>query len=192
MNESGNKKRSADENCGCVPVDGPIRVAVITLSDTRSRDNDRSGDRIVDLLKSAGHQLVQRELIRDEPQQLIELLDAIIAQGDAQAVVTTGGTGLAARDQTIDAIQRILDAELPGFGEHFRRLSIDEIGRSAMLSRATAGRIGRTMIFCLPGSTGAVQTGVQQCILPILRHTVGLVWDDAKSESDRKDISSRR
>lgn len=165
-----------NDSCGCEPTTEPIRIGVITLSDTRTLDNDRSGQAIVDLITSAGHRVGGREIIRDEREPLERLLRKWTSgSGQMQAIITTGGTGLAPRDQTIDVVATWLDAELPGFGEHFRRLSFDEIGPSAMLSRAIAGRIGGTMIFCLPGSTGGVRTGVTECILPILPHSVGLL-----------------
>jgi len=154
-------------------------LAVLTLSDSRTPDSDKSGDRVVQLAAEAGHEIVRRELIRDDRRPLEDLLRLWTGDGDqaagVDAIVTTGGTGLAVRDQTVDVVRDWIDVELPGFGEHFRSVSIEEIGPTAMLSRAVAGRIGRTMIFCLPGSTGAVTTGMTRCVLPILRHAVGLV-----------------
>lgn len=165
-----------DTKCGCDPITGPIQIAVITLSDTRTMEDDRSGQAVVDLVTAAGHQVCQREIIRDECEPLEALLRQwTSAKAGVDAIITTGGTGLAIRDQTIDVVSRWLDAELPGFGEHFRRLSFDEIGAPAMLSRAVAGRVGQTMVFCLPGSTGGVRTGVSKCVLPILPHSVGLL-----------------
>ncbi|MEM9645908.1 MAG: MogA/MoaB family molybdenum cofactor biosynthesis protein [Planctomycetota bacterium] len=172
-----------ENRCGCEPQAAPVRLGVITLSDTRTIETDRSGDQACELLRDSGHEIVERELIPDEPEKLIELIRRWVAEGRIDVIVTTGGTGIAARDQTIDAIEKLLDAELPGFGEHFRRLSFDEIGPSAMLSRALAGRWGKTAIFCLPGSTGAVRTGVSQCVLPILPHVVGLLAPTQEQKS---------
>ena len=163
------------ETCVCRSYGQQIRIALVTLSDTRTLETDNSGDKIEQLIGDSGNLLARRDLIKDEPQPLRTLIAQIAQNPQIDAIVTTGGTGIAPRDQTIDVVRQLLDAELPGFGEHFRRLSMDEIGPQAMLSRAIAGRIGSTLIFCLPGSTGAVTTGMTQCVLPILPHAVGLM-----------------
>lgn len=163
-----------DSQCGCEPQLEPVKIAIITLSDTRALQNDRSGDRIVSLAEEKGHQIVRREIIQDERKPLESLLKEFVDSSGVQAVITTGGTGIAPRDQTVDVVAALLDVELPGFGEYFRALSIEEIGPKAILSRAIAGRIKTTLVFCLPGSTGAVTTGMSQCVLPILPHAVAL------------------
>lgn len=155
-----------------------LRVAVITLSDTRTFADDRSGDRVVELFRSEKHKVVVREIMTDDAEPLITRLKSLCEMPDLDAIVTTGGTGIAPRDLAIDAIESLLEVRLPGFGEYFRALSIAEIGPKAMLSRATAGRVGQTVVFALPGSTGAVTTGMTRCVLPIIRHAVTLVQRD--------------
>ncbi len=150
-----------------------VRCAVITCSDTRTLDDDASGDLIAELLTSAGHEVVSRQLV-------IEHTDAIklaFAAGrlDSDAVIITGGTGLAPRDRTPDVIEPLLDRTLPGFGELFRMLSFKEVGTAAMLSRALAGVRDRSVVFVLPGSPKAVRLAMESLILPELRHVVGQV-----------------
>lgn len=165
------------EPCRCPEVDprATLRVAVLTLSDTRTLADDRSGDRIVELFQGEGHEVAVREILTDDAEPLIARIGSLCQMPDLDAIVTTGGTGIAPRDLAIDAIESLLEVRLPGFGEHFRALSVAEIGPKAMLSRATAGRIGRIVLFALPGSTGAVTTGMTHCVLPIIRHAVSLV-----------------
>ncbi|WP_052035046.1 MogA/MoaB family molybdenum cofactor biosynthesis protein [Rhodopirellula europaea] len=165
-----------DTQCGCPDVDPAhaVRVAVITLSDTRGKAEDRSGDRIVSLLEEAGHAVAKRMILNDDSEPLAKLLSELAEDDSLDAVITTGGTGIAPRDMAVDVIESMLDVTLPGFGEHFRAISIAEIGPKAMLSRATAGRMKSKVVFALPGSTGAVTTGMNQCVLPILRHAVSL------------------
>jgi molybdenum cofactor biosynthesis protein B len=152
-----------------------LRVAVITLSDTRSLADDRSGDRIASLLVEAGHIITERIVMSDDAEPLREKLSSLTARDDLDAIISTGGTGIAPRDFAVDVIEELLDVHLPGFGEYFRAISIAEIGPKAMLSRATAGRIGRIVVFALPGSTGAVSTAMTHCVLPIIRHACALV-----------------
>ncbi|PHQ33060.1 MogA/MoaB family molybdenum cofactor biosynthesis protein [Rhodopirellula bahusiensis] len=171
MNQS-----NPDAQCGCPDVDPsqPVRVAVITLSDTRGKAEDRSGDRIASLLGEAGHSITKRLILKDDSEPLAKCLGELAEDDSVDAIITTGGTGIAPRDMAVDVIESMLDVMLPGFGEHFRAISIAEIGPKAMLSRATAGRVKSTVVFALPGSTGAVTTGMNQCVLPILRHAVSL------------------
>ncbi|SMP77967.1 molybdopterin adenylyltransferase [Neorhodopirellula lusitana] len=163
-------------HCGCPEVDGQVslQVAVITLSDTRTLDDDRSGNRIAELLTAGQHEVAVREIMTDDAEPLRERMLQLAETPNLDAIITTGGTGIAPRDLAIDVIETLLDVELPGFGEHFRAISIAEIGPKAMLSRATAGRMGRVAVFALPGSTGAVTTGMTQCVLPIIRHATAL------------------
>jgi molybdopterin adenylyltransferase len=147
-----------------------FRAAVITVSDTRTRADDKSGDAAERLLVAAGHS-VTRAIVRDE-QALIR--DAILATHE-DVIVLTGGTGVAARDVTYEVVASMLDKTLDGFGEAFRRLSWDEIGPRAVLSRAIAGTRGKTMIVALPGSTKAVELGVSRVLLPIASHVIGLL-----------------
>ncbi|MCC9657417.1 MogA/MoaB family molybdenum cofactor biosynthesis protein [Rhodopirellula halodulae] len=162
--------------CGCPDVDAEkcVRVAVITLSDTRGKAEDRSGDRVASLLEEAGHVVANRFWLTDDLDGLKDCLRQLKSDETVESIVTTGGTGIAPRDLAIEAIESMLDVSLPGFGETFRSISYAEIGPKAMLSRATAGRMGTKVLFALPGSTGAVTTGMTQCVLPILRHAVSL------------------
>jgi len=164
------------ESCGCPDVDNAasVRVAVLTLSDSRTLQTDRSGDAVVAHLKDSGHIVAARELLADDAEPLQKQLAQWREDAKIEAIITTGGTGIAPRDMAIDVIEKCLDVELTGFGETFRRISYDEIGPKAMLSRATAGRMGRTVVFALPGSTGAVRTAMTECVLPILQHAVAL------------------
>lgn len=152
-----------------------VRCAVLTLSDTRTEDTDTSGARIRALLAEQAHDVVAYRILKDEPDELIAALRDLIARPDVDAVVTNGGTGIAPRDTTFEAIQAVLDKEIPGFGEMFRTLSYADIGSAAMLTRATAGVAGDTVIVSLPGSTGAVELGMTKLVLPELGHMLFLL-----------------
>lgn len=149
-----------------------IRCAVITVSDTRTWDTDTGGREIVNRLEGAGHQVVAREIIPDEPSQMRPLLESFRDRDDIDAVLLTGGTGLSGRDQTFETVTGLLTKVLPGYGELFRFLSYREIGPAAMLSRATGGLMGRTVLLTMPGSRAAVQLAMEQVILPELSHLV--------------------
>lgn len=151
-----------------------VTCGVVTVSDTRTRADDRSGALIVNLLETAGHRVAAREIVPDEPRQVAELLSRLAAEPAVQAILVTGGTGVAPRDQTPEAVEGLLTKPLPGFGELFRMLSFQEIGAAAMLSRAAAGLIDHTAVFLMPGSTGAVRLAVEQLVLPELAHLVHL------------------
>ena len=150
-----------------------IRCGVITISDTRTPDTDTSGAAIRDALEGAGHTVVRYALARDEPAEIVGLVRDLAGVG-CRAILTNGGTGIARRDSTFEAIDGLLQKRLPGFGELFRMLSYADIGPAAMLSRATAGTFGEALVFCLPGSTGAVRLAMEKLILPELPH---LVWE---------------
>ena len=134
----------------------PVRIAVLTVSDTRTLEDDRSGDRLVERLTSAGHELADRSIVRDDPEAIVGKLHAWIDDAGVDVILTTGGTGVTGRDITPEALARVWDKEIPGFGELFRFLSYQTIGTSTIQSRATAGVARGTYIFALPGSTGAV------------------------------------
>ncbi len=134
----------------------PVRIAVLTISDSRSASDDRSGDRLEQLLTEAGHILAARAIIRDEADLIVSRLHNWIDDPDVDAVITTGGTGLTGRDVTPEALRRLDGKEIPGFGELFRWLSYQAIGTSTIQSRACAVVARSTYIFALPGSTGAV------------------------------------
>ena len=149
------------------------RVGLVTLSDTRTADDDASGDRARDLLQAAGHAVVERTLLRDEPVQLAAVLDQWLYRDDLDAVLTIGGTGVSARDRSIGVVRERLALELPGFGELFRQLSYAEIGPAALLSRALGGVSGPpnpSALFALPGSVNAVSLAVEKLIIPTLPH----------------------
>lgn len=147
-----------------------VRCFVLTISDTRTPETDTSGDAIVLALKTAGHEVVGRQIVRDDPARV---RDAVKSQaGNAQVIVTTGGTGITARDSTYEAIASLLEKKLDGFGELFRMLSYEEIGSAAMLSRACAGTIGRSAVFSLPGSEAAVTLAMNKLIVPEMGHVV--------------------
>lgn len=150
-----------------------IRCGVITISDTRAPDTDTSGAAIRAALAGQGHEVARYAVVKDEPDQIVALVRELAA-GGCQAIFTNGGTGIARRDSTFEAIDGLLEKRLPGFGELFRMLSYQEIGPAAMLSRATAGLYGGTLIFCMPGSTGAVRLAMEKLILPELAH---LIWE---------------
>ena len=149
-----------------------VTVAVVTLSDSRSPANDRTGDTIVALLEAAGHSVAGRELVREDPPAIRAALEAALA-GPAQAVILNGGTGIAPRDSTPEIVAPLLERELPGFGELFRQLSFQEIGAAAMLSRALAGVAHGKLLFALPGSKAACRLALERLILPELGHLVG-------------------
>lgn len=152
-----------------------VRGAVLTLSDTRTEETDTSGARIRALLAEHDHEVVAYRILKDEPDELVAALRGLIARPDVDAVITNGGTGIAPRDTTFEAIQAVLDKEIPGFGEMFRTLSYADIGPAAMLTRATAGVAGGTVIVSLPGSTGAVELGMTKLVLPELGHMLFLL-----------------
>jgi molybdenum cofactor biosynthesis protein B len=137
----------------------PVRIAVLTISDTRSLTDDRSGATLVERLEGAGHVLAAREIVKDDVGTIVEQLAAWIDDPEIDCVITTGGTGVAGRDVTPEALAEVCEKEIPGFGELFRWLSFQSIGTSTVQSRATAGVARGTYIFALPGSTGAVKDG---------------------------------
>jgi len=150
-----------------------IQCAIITISDTRTPENDTSGLAIRTALAANGHAIAHYAIVKDEPAEIVALVRQL-EQSGCQVILTNGGTGIARRDSTFEAIDALLDKRLPGFGELFRMLSYADIGPAAMLSRATAGTVGGTLIFCMPGSTGAVQLALDKLIIPQLPH---LIWE---------------
>jgi molybdenum cofactor biosynthesis protein B len=147
-----------------------VRCFVLTISDTRTDDSDSSGRAIVELLEAAGHRVEKRGIVRDEPRDVRQRVEAQL--GAVDVIVTTGGTGITSRDSTYEAIDRLIEKRLEGFGELFRALSYQEIGSAAMLTRATAGVARRTAIFMLPGSEHAVRLAMTKLIVPELGHVV--------------------
>jgi len=147
-----------------------VPTAVITVSDTRTLETDTGGARVAELLGVDGHPVVSREIVADEPAEIAAALRAVLDRDDVAAVIFTGGTGVAPRDVTPDAIEPLLDRVVPGFGELFRLLSYDEIGSAALLSRSLAGLASGRVVFVLPGSRGAVQLAMEKLVLPELGH----------------------
>ena len=170
MGHQEHEQRAQDE------VPPSIRCGVITISDTRTPDTDSSGAAIRALLEAAGHTVTRYQIIKDEPEQIAGLVREL-SRGGCQVILTNGGTGIARRDSTFEAIDTLIEKRLPGFGELFRMLSYAEIGPAAMLSRATAGLIAGTLVFCMPGSTGAVRLAMEQLIIPQLPH---LIWETVR------------
>lgn len=152
-----------------------VGCAVVTVSDTRTDETDESGHYICQRLETAGHFVSSRQIVPDEPDVVCGHVKALCGQKDIQVVLLTGGTGLAPRDTTYEAIQGLLDKRLDGFGELFRMLSYEEFGAAAMLSRAVAGVHEGVAIFSMPGSRSAVRMAMQKLILPQLRHIAGLL-----------------
>lgn len=149
-----------------------VSCAVITVSDTRSPETDRSGQLIKQLLLDAGHLVGAYQIVKDQPTQIQAQLAMLASSTDLDAMICNGGTGIAPRDTTYDAIASLLEKTLPGFGEMFRWLSYQEIGSRAIASRAIAGVYHSKLVFSLPGSTNAVKLAVERLILPELAHLV--------------------
>lgn len=154
-----------------------VGCAVITVSDTRSPETDHSGHLIQAHLTAAGHSILAYHIVQDEPAPIRALLTQLATQPDLDAVICNGGTGIAPRDTTYEAIEQLLEKALPGFGEIFRFLSYQEIGSRAIASRATAGIYSGKLLFAVPGSTNAVRLAMQQLILPELVHLVRQLRD---------------
>jgi molybdenum cofactor biosynthesis protein B len=142
---------------------------VLTISDTRTAASDTSGDAISTALEAAGHVVAGRRIVHDDPDTVQRAVRAAV---DVDAVITTGGTGIAARDGTYEALSALFDKTIDGFGELFRFLSYEQVGSAAMMSRAVAGTMGRTAVFALPGAEQAVRLAMEKLILPEIGHVV--------------------
>jgi molybdenum cofactor biosynthesis protein B len=151
----------------------PLNAGVITVSDTRTAENDTSGDFVQKSFETAGHKVIKRTILRDDMLALRQLVSDWRDDPELDVIVTTGGTGLTQRDITPEAIEPLYSKPIPGFGELFRMLSYEDIGTSTIESRATAGVLDRCLVFCLPGSTGACRLGMEKIILPQLDRRVG-------------------
>ncbi|OAB35738.1 molybdenum cofactor biosynthesis protein [Paenibacillus macquariensis subsp. defensor] len=155
--------------------EGPATVScmIITVSDTRNKETDTSGQLMISLLQEAGYTIIQYVIVKDDYDDVRELIYKASMNQDIQAVLLSGGTGISPRDTTYEAVSSILDRKLPGFGEIFRFLSFTEdIGSAAIMSRATAGTVGTTAVFSMPGSKGAVKLALERIIIPELRHVI--------------------
>ena len=164
MSESVHKHRDAAPE--------KVRVAALTISDTRTPQTDTGGDTIEELVRGAGHEVVERDIVKDEAASIRVKLVDLLARPDVDAVITTGGTGISARDTTYEVVDRLLEKRLDGFGEIFRMLSYEEIGAAAFLSRAVAGAVGTKFLVCLPGSQAAVRLAVEKLLVPEISHVV--------------------
>jgi len=166
MSDSVNEHRLASEALGAIPV------AVLTVSDTRTRDNDESGKLIGALLLGKGHLVYLYDIVKDEPLAIAAFIDRLASEKKARVLLITGGTGMSRRDGTFEVLEKKITKTLPGFGELFRSLSFAEIGAAAMLSRATAGLVQDLAVFSMPGSVNAVRLAMEKLILPELAHLV--------------------
>jgi molybdenum cofactor biosynthesis protein B len=147
--------------------------AILVTSDSRTLETDETGKLATELIEAAGHTVTQREIKPNDPEEIKKWLKTAIT-GEAPVIITSGGTGIGGVDVTVDVARSLFDKELPGFGEHFRRLSYDEVGVAGLMSRATAGVAGKKLIFCLPGSRGAMRTALEEIILPGVGH---MLWE---------------
>jgi len=149
-----------------------VRLFVLTVSDTRTDATDTGGRAIADLATAAGHFVVARQIVPDEPARVAAMVREQAGRGLVDVIISTGGTGITRRDSTFEAIDALLEKRLPGFGELFRMLSFADIGPAAMLSRACAGTLGRVIVVALPGSEAAVRLAMTRLLLPELAHMV--------------------
>jgi molybdenum cofactor biosynthesis protein B len=146
----------------------PLKIAVLTISDSRTTADDKSGDYLCEALSRAGHQLAARSLVKDDVYQMRAVFSNWIADPAVEVVLSTGGTGVTGRDSTPEAIAPLFDKRIEGFGELFRQLSYEEVGASTIQSRCLAGMANGTLIFCLPGSSGACRTAWTRILEPQL------------------------
>mgnify|MGYP000106118915 CR=1 FL=1 len=151
-----------------------VGVAVLTVSSSRSLDDDPAGDAVAAAFEADGHEVVTRELVRDSYDRVQGGIDNLTGRKDVDVVVTTGGTGVTPDDVTVEAAEPLFDKELPGFGELFRRQSYEEIGEKVVATRATAGVTDGVPVFCLPGSEHAAELGTAEVVVPEIGHLVGL------------------
>ncbi|MEW8627881.1 MAG: molybdenum cofactor biosynthesis protein B [Candidatus Thiodiazotropha sp.] len=142
----------------------PLNISVMTVSDSRTEENDKSGQKLKSMLEEAGHKLADKRIVKDDRYQIRAVISEWIADPEVQVIISTGGTGLTGRDGTPEAVEPLLDKTIIGFGEMFRSLSYEIIGTSTMQSRAIAGVANGTFVFCLPGSTGACKDGWSKLI----------------------------
>ena len=149
-----------------------VHCHVITISDTRTEETDTAGRTIAELLGGAGHRVVGRTIVKDDPGLVRDAIERQLANPDVQAIITTGGTGISSRDSTYEAVSVLLQKRLDGFGELFRMLSYEQIGPAAMLSRACAGLVGGRIVVALPGSEAAVRLAMERLLIPELGHLV--------------------
>ncbi|WP_436901299.1 MogA/MoaB family molybdenum cofactor biosynthesis protein [Halovenus halobia] len=150
-----------------------VSFAVVTVSTSRTLENDPGGDRLQELVEADGHEVAVRELVGDETEAIAATVEALVERPAVDAIVLTGGTGLSPEDVTVEAVRPLFDQTIPGFGELFRYLSYEDIGPRALLSRAFAGSTDGVAIFCLPGSKTGAAFGMEELILPTVAHILG-------------------
>lgn len=164
---------SSTEHKAIAAQQGPVPISIVTVSDTRTPETDENAAYLRDQITAAGHTVADYRLIKDEADQVSAVLDELV-DGNTRIILFNGGTGIAPRDRTFDALSRKLEKTLPGFGELFRMLSYEQVGAAAMLSRATAGVYRNTVIISTPGSPAAVQLAWEKLIVSELAH---LAWE---------------
>jgi molybdenum cofactor biosynthesis protein B len=147
--------------------------ALLVTSDSRTIEDDETGNLAVQLIEEAGHKVTLRGIVPNDSKRIKEWLSEAI-KSDTPVIITSGGTGIGSVDKTVDTARTLFDKEMPGFGEHFRRLSYDEVGVPGLMSRSVAGVVGKKLIFCLPGSKGAMRTALREIILPGVGH---MLWE---------------
>jgi molybdenum cofactor biosynthesis protein B len=167
---------STDEHRKIAAQRGPVSLAVVTVSDTRTAETDTNGHYLKAEMEALGHKLAAYHLVKDEPAQIQALLEQL-AEGEARLLLFNGGTGISPRDTTYDVLSRNLEKTLPGFGELFRMFSYEQVGAAAMLSRATAGVYQGKVVISTPGSPAAVKLAWEKLIKPELEH---LAWEVAR------------
>jgi molybdenum cofactor biosynthesis protein B len=151
-----------------------VVCAIVTVSDTRTADNDTSGAEIRRQLEAAGHRVGDYRIVADEPALVRRTVEELAGAGLVEVVLLSGGTGIAARDNTFEAVSSLLTKRIDGFGELFRMLSYEEIGAASMISRAVGGLVGTMALFSMPGSTAACRLAMEKLVVPHLAHVVGL------------------
>ena len=176
MTQPSPKSESSSRHKALAAERGPVQVAIVTVSDSRTPDTDSNAHYLRAQLDAAGHQVVVYHLIKDEPDQVAEVLEKVV-ESQAQIALFNGGTGFSKRDTTFDVLSRKLEKTMPGFGELFRMLSYEQVGASAMFSRATAGVYRGMVVISTPGSPAAVQLAWEKLIAPELEH---LAWEVAR------------
>ncbi|MFB0543968.1 MAG: molybdenum cofactor biosynthesis protein B [Candidatus Bathyarchaeia archaeon] len=147
---------------------------MLVTSDTRTKETDETGKNAIRLLEEEGHEVHAYEIVSNDEEAIQEAVGRFLNDEKIEVIITSGGTGISSRDKTIEVVTGLLEKQVEGFGELFRRLSYEEIGEAAILSRAVAGTVGRKLIFSLPGSKGAVELGLRRIILPVLGH---MLWE---------------
>ncbi len=163
---------SATEHKAHAPAASAIRIGVVTVSDTRTPGTDEGGRLVSELCRGAGFHIVGEAILPDEPAQVAGQVSKLVSDGQVDAILLTGGTGISRRDTTVEAVAGLLHKTIDGYGELFRSLSYAAVGAAAMLSRATAGTIGTVAVFTMPGSPAAVRLALEKLILPELAHIV--------------------